>query len=224
VLDDDRSIHNAWDERFLNALDVKIMHFYSIQELSMCKVDPRIPVLYLIDYELLPDSKNGLDVIEELKLNNEAILVTSCFEDITIRNRCKNIGVKIIPKPYVPYIKIIKKPNAEVADSIVFIDDDEMMRKTWIFAADDAGKKISTYPSFDDFTKEINIYDKNTVIYIDSDLGNNIRGELCAKYLFDKGFTEIHVATGYPKDRFNSMPWIKSIVGKEPPFPSNHEN
>ncbi len=102
--------------------------------------------------------------------------------------------------------------------NLVFIDDDEMMRATWLYAAEEAGLIISTYSSFDEFLKEISDYNKNTAIYIDSDLGNNIKGEICAKYLFDEGFCEIHLATGYSKDMFCTMPWIKAIVGKEPPF------
>ena len=77
---------------------------------------------------------------------------------------------------------------------------------------------IPCYSSFDEFLKEISNYNKDTIIYIDSDLGNNIKGELCAKHLFDEGFIEIHLATGHSKDRFSHMPWIKSIVGKTPPF------
>ncbi|KTD82568.1 hypothetical protein [Legionella waltersii] len=183
-----------------------------------------MPILYLVDYELLADVKNGLDVIEELKLNDKAILVTSCFEDIAIRARCENIGVKIIPKSYVPYIQIIQIPGTEHPSSLVFIDDDEMMRTTWIFAAEDAGKSISTYSSFEQFINELNNYSKSTIIYIDSDLGNNIQGEVCAKLLFDQGFSEIHLATGHSKDRFDHMPWIKTVVGKEPPFLLIQEN
>ncbi|HFD2301594.1 TPA: hypothetical protein ACF2PY_003198, partial [Legionella pneumophila] len=57
-----------------------------------------------------------------------------------------------------------------------------------------------------------------------SDLGNNVRGEDCAKLLFDKGFIDVHLATGHSRDRFSQMPWIKSIVGKEPPFRFAHGN
>jgi hypothetical protein len=103
-------------------------------------------------------------------------------------------------------------------DSLVFIDDDEMMRITWSFAAEQVGKNIVTYSSFNEFINEIDKYNKGTVIYIDSDLGYGIKGEACAKYLFDKGFVEIHLTTGYPKDQFNYMPWIKAVIGKEPPF------
>ena len=218
VLDDDPSIHDAWDERFATISHVKLIHFYNVSELLQHNIDPWVPMLYLVDYELLADVKNGLDVIEELKLNDKAILVTSCFEDIAIRARCENIGVKIIPKSYVPYIQIIQIPETEHPSSLVFIDDDEMMRTTWIFAADEAGKSISTYSSFEEFINELNNYSKSTTIYIDSDLGNNIKGEVCAKHLFDKGFSEIHLATGHSTDRFDHMPWIKTVVGKEPPF------
>lgn len=218
VLDDDPSIHDAWNERFATISDVKLIHSYNVSELLQHKIDPCIPIIYLVDYELLADVKNGLDVIEELNLNDKAILVTSCFEDLSIRTRCENIGVKIIPKSYVPYIKIIPLLRTEHPISIVFIDNDETMRTTWIFAAEDAGKSISTYSSFNEFIYELNNYSKSTIIYIDSDLGNNIKGEVCAKELFEKGFIELHLATGYSKDRYKNMPWLKSIVGKEPPF------
>ena len=223
VLDDDPSIHDAWNERFATISNVTLIHFYNASELIQYKVDQLIPILYLVDYELLADIKNGLDVIEELKLSDRAILVTSCFEELAIRARCQSIGVKIIPKPYVPYIKIIQIPKTEHISNLVFIDDDEVMRMTWAFAAENAGKKLTTYSSFDEFIHDVDKYNKNTIIYIDSDLGNNIRGEICAKHLFDIGFIEIHLATGYPKGRFNHMPWLKTIVGKEPPFLLIHE-
>ena len=218
VLDDDPSIHDAWDERFAPFSHVKLIHFYNVSELLQHQIKPCMPILYLVDYELLADVKNGLDVIEDLTLNDKAILVTSCFEDIAIRTRCEKIGVKIIPKSYVPYIQIITVPATEHPNSTVFIDDDEMMRTTWIFAAEEAGESISTYASYEEFINELNNYSKNTIIYIDSDLGNNIKGEDCAKHLFDQGFSEIYLATGHSKDRFDHMPWIKTVVGKEPPF------
>lgn len=218
VLDDDISIHDAWNNRFSSVSNVKMVHFYKTSELLRYKADPEKPILYLVDYELLADIQNGLDVIEELNINDKAILVTSCFDDVAIRKRCEKIGVKIIPKSYVPYIQIIQTPSKPKVNNIVFIDDDDMMRITWMFAAEEAGCRLFTYASFDEFINDINNYETNTLIYIDSDLGNNVMGEDCARILFDKGFIDVHLATGYSRDRFSPMPWIKSIVGKEPPF------
>lgn len=223
VLDDDPSIHDAWNERFSKTPRIEIAHFYNTSELSQHQIDSTKTTLYLIDYELLGDKKNGLDIIEELKLSIKAILVTSCFEDLALRTRCENMGVKIIPKSNVPYIQIVQPSNKNVNTKFVFIDDDEAMQTTWSFAAEEAGEAISTYSSFEEFVTEIDTYSKDTVIYIDSDLGNNIKGEVCSQYLFGKGFTEIHLATGHSPDRFHKMSWIKSIVGKEPPFLLSYE-
>lgn len=218
VLDDDISIHDAWDARFITISHVKLIHAYNVSELLHHKIDPLLPAIYLVDYELLADVKNGLEVIKDFKLNDKAILVTSCFEDSDIRTQCENMGVKIIPKSYVPYIKINQMPNTEHQNMLVFIDDDETMRMVWIFAAEEAGKNLLTYASFNEFASELHLFNTSTIIYIDSDLGNNIKGEVCAKQLFDKGFIEIHLATGHSKDRFDHMPWIKTVIGKEPPF------
>lgn len=111
ILDDDASIHGAWNEKFEHIPRVKIKHLYNASELLAHQIDQHAHLLYLVDYELLSGGKNGLDIIAELNLNDQAILVTSCIDDITIRNRCENIGVKIIPKSYVPYIKITPIPT-----------------------------------------------------------------------------------------------------------------
>jgi hypothetical protein len=143
ILDDDPSIHEAWEERFLGILNTKIEHLYDASELSLKKIGELSPDLYLIDYELLSDNINGLDIIESLKLETQSFLVTSCFEDVSVRNRCENLMVKIIPKLYVPYIKINLPPQFPPGAKFVFIDNDEMMRTTWAFAASEAEKQYS---------------------------------------------------------------------------------
>lgn len=64
----------------------------------------------------------------------------------------------------------------------------------------------------------MNNHDKHTVIYIDSNLDTEIPGEIYAKELYKNGFKDIHLSTGYPPDKFKSVFWIKSVVGKIPPF------
>ena len=43
-------------------------------------------------------------------------------------------------------------------------------------------------------------------------------GEIFAKFLYEQEFRHLYLATGYEKDRFGHLPWIKEIVGKEAPF------
>ena len=218
ILDDDPSIHDAWNEKLKGILGVEIVHFSVASDLTAETIITLNPDIYLIDYELLSDHKNGLDLIDELGLSQKSFLVTSCFEDSVVRSRCEMLGLKIIPKSYVPYIPIVTFNKRSDNTKLVFIDDDENMRMAWIFAAEEAGEEVHVYSHPDEFTKQMTNYDKNTVIYIDSDFGTDIPGEVYAKEFHEKGFTELHLATGYSGDKFKSAFWLKSIVGKEPPF------
>lgn len=79
-------------------------------------------------------------------------------------------------------------------------------------------KKIETFNHSEDFKKVMNSYDKNIPIYIDSDLKEQAPGEIFAKFLYEQGFHNLYLATGYEKGKFSHMPWIKEIVSKEAPF------
>ena len=216
VLDDDPTIHDAWVMRFLPFSNVNIIHFSTAADLMMASNIKAC--LYLIDYELLAENENGLDVIENLNLSHSSILVTNCFEDPVVRTRCKTLDVKIIPKPYVPFIPIIPTNNVTNKNAIVFIDDDELMRMTWLFAAEQAGKTIDIYAHPNEFIKQMDKYGKDTIIYIDHELGETIPGDIYAKEIYDNGFSKIHLTTGHPAEKFNCHPWLKSVIGKMPPF------
>ncbi|MBI4669294.1 MAG: hypothetical protein HY747_08950, partial [Elusimicrobia bacterium] len=45
-----------------------------------------------------------------------------------------------------------------------------------------------------------------------------VKGEEFAQELHAKGFTNLYLATGHSADRFQGLPWLKAVVGKEPPF------
>jgi len=86
----------------------------------------------------------------------------------------------------------------------------------WTYAAKEKQKTVDLYFNADSFIAKAAEIDPTTPIYIDSNLGNGLRGELIAKDLYEMGFHEIYLATGYPADDFEPMEWIKGIVGKEP--------
>lgn len=224
IFDDDVSIHQIWANRFQdidknNYENIKLIHFSTPEELiKWVNINENYPheVIYLVDYELIGFDKSGLDVIEELGIKSHSILVTSHYEEMNLRTRCEKLGIRIIPKGMAGFIPIIfgKKQNTDY----ILIDDDELIRMAWTIAANECGKNISTYSSTEEFNKDMKNYDKKTSIYIDSDLGNSVRGELYAKELYMYGFTEIYLATGHSPEKFDKMPWIKAIVGKDPLF------
>jgi hypothetical protein len=66
--------------------------------------------LYLCDYQLNHQSKNGLDVIEELSIQDQAVLVTGHFEERDIRERCALLGVRMVPKELIGFLPILVSP------------------------------------------------------------------------------------------------------------------
>ena len=220
ILDDDPSIHDAWNEKFSAFTNMTLSHFMTSADLM---AQPSLEAeLYLMDYELLAGDKNGLDVIEHLDLNRCSFLVTSCFEDSVVRKRCEIMGVKILPKPYVSSVPIILSSHAKQKPvlaryDLIFVDDSKNLTDAWELVALKAGKHILTFNNLESFEKVIQYIDLKTPIYIDSDLGCKIKGEQYAESLFHRGFKDLYLSTGHMPEYFGDLPWIRAIVGKEPP-------
>jgi hypothetical protein len=99
----------------------------------------------------------------------------------------------------------------------VFVDDDPLVRQAWEFRAEGSGKTILLLSTVDELRQRIPALKKSTPIFLDSSLGNGIKGEEFAKELFEQGFKELYLSTGYAASQFAPMPWLKGIIGKEPP-------
>jgi hypothetical protein len=100
----------------------------------------------------------------------------------------------------------------------VLIDDDSLVHSMWIYAAKSKNKAVDLHYTVESFLSKASEIDPRTPIYIDSNLGNGLRGESIARDLYRIGFHEIYLATGYSAEDFEPMEWIKGIVGKEPPW------
>ncbi|MCD6026766.1 MAG: hypothetical protein K0R08_1285 [Solimicrobium sp.] len=105
ILDDEESIHGAWDTRFVQFLKsystLTVSHFKQGQDalnfFSGLNSKDKVQVVFLSDYELLRQNKNGLQIIEESGIKN-TILVTSYYANSSIRDRAVKLGVRILPK------------------------------------------------------------------------------------------------------------------------------
>lgn len=101
VVDDDDTIHHVWDMRFSSiGFPFQIKHFFDPMSLLQSKVtsEHAEKKLFLIDYEFVTTSMNGLDLIEQLGIAKSAILVTSRYEEVEVQSRCSRLGVKLLPK------------------------------------------------------------------------------------------------------------------------------
>ncbi len=99
----------------------------------------------------------------------------------------------------------------------IFIDDSTYLTDAWQAQAALNGQQLVVFNSVDETKRYIHLFPKKTPVYIDSDLGSNIKGEDLAKTLYNKGFMTIYLCTGREESDFPSMPWITKIVGKEFP-------
>ncbi|MBI4369096.1 MAG: hypothetical protein HY547_02585 [Elusimicrobia bacterium] len=239
VLDDDPTIHQVWQGR-LNAInlkdqDIEVVHFSRPDEIrEWAKTNASAAArkaLYLMDYELLGFKETGLALIEELNLGYQAILVTSRYEEKDILKNCQRLGVRLIPKGLAGFVPIkvmetgegqsqrVSQANIapEPCDAIL-IDDDPLVRMTWTMAAKRAGKNLLAFVSAEEFFKKTESLSRNTPIYIDSRLGNGVKGEEESQKIYKLGFKEIYLATGDSPEKFAHLKHIRGVLGKEPPW------
>jgi signal transduction histidine kinase len=222
-IDDDISVHQIWKGRFnspelvenklnhltfTSALDFK--NWFNIQNINS-------NFIFLVDYEFLNQNTTGLDIIEELNIGAHSILVTSRYEETHIRTRCEKLGVKLIPKAMAAYVPLVFEKSKTQYDGIL-IDDDELIHSFWNLDAELKNKEILGFKTAEEFFNKISEIDFETKIYIDSNLGDNQKGEIISEKIYNFGFKNIYLCTGYDPSEFPKMPWLKGIIGKNSPF------
>lgn len=221
-LDDDEVIHQIWQKRLSETKDKKQkdfhrVHCYRAEELlKWYQENPllREKALFLVDYELIGSSSTGSDIVKQLNIANHALMVTSRYDDANVRLECQQLGIKFIPKNFAVHIPIYifsSEPD------FIFVDDSVYLTDAWKAQAELHGKKVVIFNTVNEVNTYIEYFPHNTPLYIDSNLGEDIKGEILAKSLHEKGFQTIYLCTGMDDTEFPDMPWIKKIIGKEYP-------
>ena len=224
VLDDDNYIHEIWDERFpedfLKENNLSLLHFNNPQDFILfCSENNVVNTTFLLDYEMEHQEDTGLSLATMFNLGKYATLVTSRYEDNDVRESCKKLGMKIIPKHFAEHVPIIVTSKKTLSPAkTVFIDNDKVIRDLWQESAEDAGIDLTVFHNPKDFLDLMDNFSKETLIYIDSFLGDNLKGEEFAKVFYEKGYTNIILATGYSKEHFQHVTWVKDIIEKNPPW------
>jgi PAS domain S-box-containing protein len=113
VLDDEPSIHDAWNMHFspllANHPEMQLHHFTEGSK-ALSFINGLVPsekdnVMLLSDYELLHQDRNGIDIIQASKIK-QSILVTSYYGNAEIREAVTKLKVKILPKQMASVIPI----------------------------------------------------------------------------------------------------------------------
>ncbi len=207
IVDDDPSIHGAWDSRFkVEAREVTIKHFEigkeAISYINNLTDTQKQQVLLLTDYELLKQNMNGLDVIKKSNIKN-AILVTSHYANPEVCEIAGKENVKILPKGLAVNIPIVLKEkiisNSKKVD-MVWVDDarefiNDLITRFY------SHLKVDFYYDPADFLKDVEQYPLDTKIILDGfycdDSGFTIiaDGITIAKKLHSAGYNNLYLTS-----------------------------
>lgn len=104
--DDDQSVHSVWRERF-QSTEVEHLAFTELAGFEQWFKENGQPAdtLYLFDYELIGQSYTGLDLIKRFGLSDNSVLVTSYFEEAEVCAQAVKLGIKILPKSLVHFVR-----------------------------------------------------------------------------------------------------------------------
>lgn len=101
---------------------------------------------------------------------------------------------------------------------IVLLDDSQLVIDTWKLNALEDGVDFSGFTELEPFIAFTETLDKDTIFYVDSNLGYGLKGEDIVEKLYHDGFCNLYIATGYDPEKYKNVPYIKGIIGKIPPF------
>lgn len=227
AVDDDTSILEIWKQRLANKIKTDNIKLYTCKT-GQCLKDWIVnhsseanTAVYLIDYEFIQQNYTGLDLMEELNLKEKAILVSSRYEEPSIVDRCKTLGIRAIPKSMAGFVPIIVEPFSNKLDAVL-IDDDPLIRMTWEFAAKNSASTILTFDSFESFRDKAHFISPETPINIDVNLANGVHGSDIALKLNKLGYNWIYLATGYDVHSIEKVPsCVVAVRGKNPDFSKN---
>lgn len=225
ILDDDESIHKAWDLRFdpvaRPTKDVKVEHFTRGEEtldffdkLAIDQLVQKDKIFLLTDFELLKQDLDGLDVIQKSGVKR-AILVTSHYTNAKVRQRAAELGIQILPKQLASEIPIYlnkelagagsKSSMTQVTRTVdfVYVEDDERLADV-LMKFQFKHKVVDYYESPDRLLENIEKYPKSMKFLFDNTYHNSsMTGIDLAKELYKLGYTRLYLLTGglFPGDK-----------------------
>jgi signal transduction histidine kinase len=231
IVDDDPSVHQVWIQHFrarLPGFAGRLHHFSEEASfLAWFRAHPEAAAqaLYLIDYEFKGSSRNGLDIVHDRALQGRAVLVTSRYDQADVRAGCLRERIRMVPKNLASFVPLTRaragdavEPGADGPFAYSLIDDDALVRLTWKTTAERAGIRLAVFASLAEFRSRIASPAQAGIVYIDSELGDGVKGEEEAERLHAEGYVELYLATGHAPARFSHLKFLRGVAGKSPPW------
>ncbi|MEI8054866.1 MAG: PAS domain-containing protein [bacterium] len=231
VLDDDTSIHGAWDDRLKNCAGIQIKHFtLGNDAIDFINAFPQKDKIFLLtDYELLKQNVTGIDVIKKTDIKR-SVLVTSHYAEKKIYKLLVENRVKLLPKQLAAEVpievceaktercvtnsdkKCNKVSSSEKVD-VIIVEDKRDLADTEGHFFENHGKKVAVYYNPDDLLKDTSKYDKDVIACIDHEFeGNKLNGFDVLKQLHEQGFTRLYLFSGRTFTKEEVPDYLTAIV------------
>ncbi|OGO92404.1 MAG: hypothetical protein A3F41_00340 [Coxiella sp. RIFCSPHIGHO2_12_FULL_44_14] len=231
ILDDDTSIHGAWDSRFQaifkEAPGIQLKHFSRARDtlafIQSCSPAEKARLFLLTDYELLKEDMDGLMVIEQSNISY-SFLVTSHYANPKVQERAAKIGSKILPKQMASEIPIIveqasptqeesTEPTPTLIDLVV-VDDNKDFRDTLTRFAF-SNLKVVAYHRPEELLKNLTSYSKETKMVIDNQFDNStISGIELIQKLHEQGYSRLYLLSGWIFEK-GEVPDYITVIRKD---------
>jgi signal transduction histidine kinase len=106
VVDDQETSHDAWRMKLHRLIETEYLcSDVQLEKWLVTKGADR--TLFLVDFDLGLDSRNGIDLVRKFSLTDQAILVTGNFDDLEIQRQCASLKLRLLPKPLIASIAIV---------------------------------------------------------------------------------------------------------------------
>lgn len=199
ILDDDSSIHVAWEARFKPYKDtITVKHFRLGEDaIKFIKSLPANNKIFLLsDFELINQPLNGLQIIEQLQMQHRAVLVTSHYANQNLYNLAIQARIKILPKQLATNVPVeIETDNGKKVDWVV-VDDVKMFADSLAGFFQSRGLEVDVYYNPERFLDNLTKYAKDIKICLDNDFRDQVDGFELAKKLHKAGYTKLYLFSG----------------------------
>jgi signal transduction histidine kinase len=227
ILDDDNTIHGAWNAIFNKYVKefpgLVIKNFVDAEDCIdfVRQQDDLSKVLLLTDYELLNKDLNGLKVLEVVAVTRK-MLVTSYYEKQAIIKRSILLNTKILPKTLASHARLTVR-DKEVSDNtlaasqcdLIVLEDNREYSDILRYLCAQNGRKTIVYNSVYELLSHLKTFDRSIKICLDYDLGCPVNGIDIAELLYNDGYENLYMASGFSFEKSEVPPYINLIKKNE---------
>lgn len=227
ILDEDESIYSLWETKLKDIIEkdsnVKIQNFTEVDKFidftkNLTK-EQQENLLLLTEYKFTNYELNGLEIIDDLGIRR-AILVTSYYSDLEIREEAVKMMVKILPKLLISHVTVmsIKKPApGSRAVDFVWVNDDKRFIDINI-AKYYTTSRVDVYYEPASFLENFLQYSLNTTMILNDFYATGIDGSIykitgfdLARELHDKGYQKLYLLSSTKIFKDNIPNYVKII-------------